>query len=121
MNSTQMPVAMVTGVSSKIGLGVALGRDPDPKTNISDITSTRQIRLEMRSPSYWRVTFDHPPLNIFGPETIHCGNVPDIFEIREGSFMSEEIKMLTVVYLTEAGHIIEEVQHVDGGAHNGKW
>jgi enoyl-CoA hydratase/carnithine racemase len=29
-----------------------------------------QIRLEQRSPSYWRVTFDHPPLNIFGPETI---------------------------------------------------
>ena len=21
-------------------------------------------------PFYWRVTFDHPPLNIFGPETI---------------------------------------------------
>ncbi len=32
--------------------------------------STRQVRLERRSPSYWRVTFDHPPLNIFGPETI---------------------------------------------------
>jgi enoyl-CoA hydratase/carnithine racemase len=32
--------------------------------------STRQIRLERRLPSYWRVTFDHPPLNIFGPETI---------------------------------------------------
>lgn len=30
----------------------------------------RQIRLERRSPFYWRVTFDHPPLNIFGPETI---------------------------------------------------
>ena len=29
-----------------------------------------QIRLERRTPSYWRVTFDHPPLNIFGPETI---------------------------------------------------
>jgi enoyl-CoA hydratase/carnithine racemase len=27
----------------------------------------RQIRLERRSPSYWRVTFDLPPLNIFGP------------------------------------------------------
>jgi len=26
--------------------------------------------LERRLPSYWRVTFDHPPLNIFGPETI---------------------------------------------------
>lgn len=30
----------------------------------------RQIRMERRSPTYWRVTFDHPPLNIFGPETI---------------------------------------------------
>ena len=33
-------------------------------------TTARQIRLERRLPSYWRVTFDHPPLNIFGPETI---------------------------------------------------
>src|ERR1043165_986843 len=32
--------------------------------------ATRQIRLERRSAAYWRVTFDHPPLNIFGPETI---------------------------------------------------
>src|SRR5215470_3636582 len=37
---------------------------------MSDIASTRQLRLLRRSPSYWRVTFDHPPLNIFGPETI---------------------------------------------------
>ena len=29
-----------------------------------------QIRLERRTSLYWRVTFDHPPLNIFGPETI---------------------------------------------------
>jgi enoyl-CoA hydratase/carnithine racemase len=32
--------------------------------------TTRRIRLERRSPSYWRVTFDQPPLNIFGPESI---------------------------------------------------
>ena len=32
--------------------------------------NTRQIRLVKRSPMYWRVTFDRPPLNIFGPETI---------------------------------------------------
>jgi enoyl-CoA hydratase/carnithine racemase len=32
--------------------------------------TTRQVRLERRLPSYWRITFDHPPLNIFGPETI---------------------------------------------------
>ena len=40
------------------------------ETNMIDVANTRQIRLERRSPSYWRVTFDHPPLNIFGPETI---------------------------------------------------
>src|ERR1700732_776157 len=31
---------------------------------------TTEIRLARCSPTYWRVTFDHPPLNIFGPETI---------------------------------------------------
>ena len=35
-----------------------------------DQQAARQIRLERHSPFYWRVTFDHPPLNIFGPETI---------------------------------------------------
>jgi enoyl-CoA hydratase/carnithine racemase len=34
------------------------------------ISSTRRMHLERRLPSYWRVTFDHPPLNIFGPDTI---------------------------------------------------
>src|ERR1700722_4301635 len=38
--------------------------------------STRQIRLVKRSPTYWRVTFDHPPLNIFGPE-----DIPELDEI----------------------------------------
>src|SRR3984957_11785142 len=32
--------------------------------------NTKQIRLVKRSSMYWRVTFDHPPLNIFGPQTI---------------------------------------------------
>ena len=31
---------------------------------------TQEIRLSQRSPAYWRVTFDHPPLNVFGPEGI---------------------------------------------------
>ena len=31
---------------------------------------TPEIRLTRRSPMYWRVTFDHPPLNVFGPEAI---------------------------------------------------
>src|SRR5262245_30516493 len=33
-------------------------------------TKTTEIRLARRSPNYWRVTFDNPPLNIFGPESI---------------------------------------------------
>jgi enoyl-CoA hydratase/carnithine racemase len=30
----------------------------------------KQIHLTRRSRNYWRVTIDHPPLNIFGPDTI---------------------------------------------------
>jgi hypothetical protein len=40
-----------------------------PEINRS-ATNTAQIRLSRRSPHYWRVTLDHPPLNIFGPDTI---------------------------------------------------
>src|SRR2546430_9747018 len=41
-----------------------------PVNRFEKSTTAQQIRLERRLPSYWRVTFDHPPLNIFGPETI---------------------------------------------------
>jgi enoyl-CoA hydratase/carnithine racemase len=36
----------------------------------SPATKTTQVRLAQRSQAYWRVTFDHPPLNVFGPEAI---------------------------------------------------
>ena len=32
--------------------------------------TNKQILVTRRSPAYWRVTFNHPPLNIFGPETL---------------------------------------------------
>jgi enoyl-CoA hydratase/carnithine racemase len=32
--------------------------------------SARQIRVERRSPAYWRVILDNPPFNIFGPQSI---------------------------------------------------
>lgn len=35
-----------------------------------DSEPTQQIRLERRSPAYWRVTFDIAPLNIFGPQNM---------------------------------------------------
>src|SRR5882724_5165468 len=52
-------------------------------------TTTQQIRLERRLPSYWRVTFDHPPLNIFGPETI-----PQLNEIITALETDEEVKVV---------------------------
>src|SRR5215475_558867 len=44
----------------------------DTKMTSENATTKRnpQIRLTRRSPTYWRVTFDNPPLNIFGPEAI---------------------------------------------------
>jgi enoyl-CoA hydratase/carnithine racemase len=40
-------------------------------TNENDAAaSTAYIRLARCSPTYWRVTFDNPPLNIFGPASI---------------------------------------------------
>ena len=33
-------------------------------------TREKRIRLTKHSAYFWRVTLDHPPLNIFGPETI---------------------------------------------------
>jgi hypothetical protein len=46
------------------------------ETMTHEIANAGQIRLERRSPSYWRVTFDLPPLNIFGPK-----NIPQLNEI----------------------------------------
>jgi enoyl-CoA hydratase/carnithine racemase len=33
-------------------------------------TINTQVRLSRRSPAYWRVTIDNPPLNVMGPETV---------------------------------------------------
>jgi enoyl-CoA hydratase/carnithine racemase len=50
---------------------------------------TRQIRLERRSPFYWRVTFDLPPLNIFGPDTI-----PQLEEIIGSLEVDRDLKVV---------------------------
>ena len=33
-------------------------------------TNTKQIRVTKRSPAYWRVTIDNPPINVMGPEMV---------------------------------------------------
>jgi len=37
---------------------------------VSTVTKPVQLRLTQRSPAYWRVTIDNPPINVMGPEMI---------------------------------------------------
>src|ERR1700744_4765784 len=39
-------------------------------TTAAVLTKPAQIRVERRSPAYWRVTFDNPPINVMGPEMV---------------------------------------------------
>jgi enoyl-CoA hydratase/carnithine racemase len=59
------------------------------KTQNSRATNTTEIRLTRRTSTYWRVTFDHPPLNIFGPETI-----PQLSEIITELETDEHVKVV---------------------------
>jgi enoyl-CoA hydratase/carnithine racemase len=54
-----------------------------------DTTMVKQIILTRRSPAYWRVAFDHPPLNSFGPETI-----PQLNEIITALEIDEQVKVV---------------------------
>src|SRR5438105_1904913 len=52
-------------------------------------TKNAQIHLTKRSPKYWRVTFDRPPLNIFGPEML-----PQMIEIITALETDEQVKVV---------------------------
>src|SRR5438477_4294082 len=56
---------------------------------MSDTTMTKQILLTRRSTAYWRVTINHPPLNIFGPETM-----PQLNEIITALETDEQVKVV---------------------------
>ena len=51
--------------------------------------SGKQILLTRRSPAYWRVTINHPPLNIFGPDAI-----PQLDEIITAIETDEQVKVV---------------------------
>jgi len=59
------------------------------KSATDTATSTKQMRLTRRSPNYWRVTLDHPPLNIFGPTTI-----PQLNEVITAIETDEHVKVV---------------------------
>jgi enoyl-CoA hydratase/carnithine racemase len=49
----------------------------------------KQIHLTRRSPNYWRVTIDHPPLNVFGPDTI-----PQLDEVITAIETDQDLKVV---------------------------
>ena len=49
----------------------------------------KQIFLTRRTPAYWRVTINHPPLNIFGPDTI-----PELNEAITAVETDEDVKVV---------------------------
>jgi enoyl-CoA hydratase/carnithine racemase len=51
--------------------------------------SDKRVFLTKHSPAYWRVTLNHPPLNIFGPKTI-----PQLNEIITAIETDEELKVV---------------------------
>lgn len=48
-----------------------------------------EIRLTRHSPAYWRVTFDMPPLNIFGP-----AHIPQLEEVVSSLEADEHVKVV---------------------------
>jgi len=56
---------------------------------MSDTPMTERILLTRRSPAYWRVTFNHPPLNIFGPASI-----PQLNEIITALETDEHVRVV---------------------------
>ena len=56
---------------------------------MNDTANNGQVRVERCLPSYWRVTFDHPPPNIFGPESI-----PQLNEIISALETDENVKVV---------------------------
>jgi enoyl-CoA hydratase/carnithine racemase len=77
-------------------------------------TTATEIRLARRSPEYWRVTFDHPPLNIFGPETL-----PQVNEIITAIETDEQVKVVVFDSAVEAFFMIhlDFLANLDNLAH----
>src|SRR3954468_17370424 len=61
----QQGESMTTGTAATT---TATREDLVPTGNSS--TKSAQVRLTRRSPAYWRVTIDNPPINVMGPEMV---------------------------------------------------
>ena len=69
MKTHILAATLVAAAMAGINPAHAGGLTEAPGTR-TDAAPKQEIRLERLTPAYWRVTFDHPPFNLFGPETI---------------------------------------------------
>src|ERR1700755_1084890 len=60
-----------------------------------------QIKVTKQSPVYWRVTFDHPPLNIFDPEML-----PKVDEIITALETGEQVQVVVFESAVEGFFLI---------------
>ena len=49
---------------------MATMKAPAKLTQMNAPAKPEQIRVTKRSPAYWRVTIDNPPINVMGPEMV---------------------------------------------------
>src|SRR5690242_15461362 len=69
--------------------GRSAGQELVTRPAVASPAPIKRILLTKQSPAYWRVTFDHPPLNIFGPETL-----PQLNEIITALETDEDVKVV---------------------------
>ena len=79
----------------------------NPMTTVNPPTKPVQIRLTQRSPAYWRVTFDNPPINVMGPEMVR--EFQELINALEGD---EQVS---------AGHVIALSDLVVDVGHRVRW
>src|SRR5438445_3994298 len=85
---------------------------PAPTGNSS--TASAQVRLTRRSPAYWRVTMDNPPVNVMGPEMVR--QFQDVIHAIEADRSEEHTSELQsrqylVFRLLLEKKKLEEIQH----------
>ena len=68
----------------------------------------KQIHFTRRSRNYWRVTIDHPPLNIFGPDTI-----PQLDEVITAIETDEDVKVVVFDSAVEGYFLNHSDFHAD--------
>jgi enoyl-CoA hydratase/carnithine racemase len=63
-------ITVISGFASSVLLASSLPAAAQPPAPAVIATAQAQFRITRVTPEYWRVTIDHPPFNIFGPDSL---------------------------------------------------